>query len=157
MHFSYNKSTSFTNQIAELTDDSPSQLQKEPIQSLLDKCTVNFKICIWFPTNPSAEQPLRWTTSTQLLKICQGAPCCLLSYTGVFWHFFCRFVPGSKTSWLALLITLAYHSDVYFLIVFTMVSLWRTKPCTRNGPSIETLILRIWCIPYLQTNFKRQS
>lgn len=81
----------------------------------------------------------------------------LLFDAGVVWHFFCHFVPGSKTSWLALLITLAYHSDVYFLIIFTMVSLWRTKPCTRNSLLTETLILRIWCIPYLQVNLKRQS
>lgn len=81
----------------------------------------------------------------------------LLRYTGVVWHFFCHSVPGSKTSWLVLLLTLAYHSDVYFLVIFTMVSLWRTKPCTRNSLLTETLILRIWCIPYLQINLKRQS
>lgn len=57
----------------------------------------------------------------------------LLLYIGVAWHLFCHFVPGCKTSLSALLITLAYHSDVYFLVALTMVSLWRTKPCTRNS------------------------
>lgn len=71
--------------------------------------------------------------------------------------FLLPFCAWSKTSWLALLITLAYHSDVYFLVILTMVSLWRTKPCTRNSLLTETLILRIWCIPYLQINLKRQS
>lgn len=57
----------------------------------------------------------------------------LLLYRGAAWHLFCHFVPGCKTSLSALLITLVYHSDVYFLEVFTMVSLWRTNPCTRNS------------------------
>lgn len=62
----------------------------------------------------------------------------LLFHTGVAWRVFCHFVPGPKTSSFPLLITLAYHSDVYFLVIFTIVSLWRTKPCTRNSLLTET-------------------
>lgn len=102
--------------------------------------------CSSLPCNhPSQDTcPTAWVSHTEL-----PSP----SWRSI-WRFFCHSAPGSETSLLALVITLAYHSEVYFLVIFTMVSLWRTKPCTRNGLGTETLILKIWWFPYLQRNFK---
>lgn len=114
---------------------------------------------------PTPTTPINGSSSPCKLSQPGDLPCdmalshwnCLRLHAGAVWQFFCHFVPVSKTSSFALAIPLAYHSEVYFFVIFTIVSLWRTKPCTRISLRTETLTLKIWCIPYLQRNLKGKA
>lgn len=77
---------------------------------------------------PSAPRRCPATTPARTFALRHGSLTrnCILLHEGASGVSFAIVPLDLRHHYLALLITLAYHSEMYFLVIFTMVSLWRT-------------------------------